>query len=228
MDQTPAHDQHNPDLLRLMPSDARCVIEVGCSSGALAREYKKQNNRSKYIGIEIDPDYAKRAERFCDEVRYLDVEVADESFFDDASSCECWVFGDTLEHMRDPWRLLKRIRYVIPSNGSIVACIPNAQHWSVQAKLSCGEFRYERSGLFDRTHLRWFTRLTIIEMFQTAGFRIESAIPRIFYEPNREKFLPLISAMAATVGADANIAVNDAMPLQYVIKAVPASIENAK
>jgi hypothetical protein len=65
-------------------------------------------------------------------------------------------------------------------------------------------------------------------MFQTTGFRIDSGMPRIFNEPNREKFLPLIRAMAEAAGADASIAVNDAIPLQYVIKAVPASIENTQ
>jgi len=43
MDQTPAHEQHNPDLLKLIPKDAKTIVEVGCSSGALAREYKKLN-----------------------------------------------------------------------------------------------------------------------------------------------------------------------------------------
>jgi SAM-dependent methyltransferase len=222
MNQTPAHDHHNPDLLRFMPGTASFVIEVGCSSGALAREYRKLNSGVRYVGIEIDSEYAKLAKRYCDEVRHLDVEIADDAFFSYAASCDCWVFGDTLEHMRDPWLLLERIRGVIPASGSVVACIPNAQHWSVQVRLNRGEFRYEASGLLDRTHLRWFTRLTIMEMFQSAGFIIDSGIPRIFNEPNRARFLPAIRAMATAAGANPDVAVRDAIPLQYVIRAVPA------
>jgi hypothetical protein len=109
----------------------------------------------------------------------------------------------------------------MPENGVVVACIPNAQHWSLQAKLSIGDFRYEASGLLDKTHLRWFTRQTMIELFEQAGFRIETGTSRIFDEPGREKFLPIIEKMAQTAGVDPKIALADALPLQYVVRAVP-------
>ena len=64
---------------------------------------------------------------------------------------DCWVFGDSLEHLRDPWALLGRIRSHLPIEAHIVACIPNAQHWSVQARLNCGIFRYEDQGLLEPT-----------------------------------------------------------------------------
>ena len=222
MDHTPAHEHHNPDLLALMPRDARAVVEVGCSSGALAREYKKLNGACTYTGIEVVPENAKLARRHCDTVLELDIESADDQYFRDHLDGNCWVFGDTLEHLRDPWMLLSRIRKFIPADGSIVACIPNAQHWSVQARLSCGQFRYEESGLLDRTHLRWFTRTTIAEMFRDAGYRIVREFPRIFNEPDREKIFPALRMMATSIGADPEIAVKDAIPLQYVVRAVPA------
>ena len=221
MDQTPAHERHNPDLLKLIPKDARVLVEVGCSSGALAREYKKINSNCRYIGVECVSEYAKLAERHCDSVIETDIESVDENFLRDTLACDCWIFGDALEHLMNPWLLLSRIRKIIPDNGSIVACIPNAQHWSIQARLSCGDFRYENSGLLDRTHLRWFTRLTIIEMFRDAGFKIVNASPRIFNEPNRERVLPVIKSMAASIGADPEMAASDALPLQYVLRAVP-------
>lgn len=221
MNQTPVHDRHNPDLLGVMPAAASRVIEVGCSSGALAREYKKLNAVARYTGIEIDADYAALAARHCDEVLHLDIENADDAFFDAAADCDCWVFGDTLEHLRDPWRVLQRIRGAIPPHGCIVACVPNVQHWSIQARLSSGAFRYEPAGLLDRTHLRWFTRQTLVELFRGCGFRVESGQPRIFEEPERDKFLPVIAAMAKAAGANPEVAVGDALALQYVIRAVP-------
>ena len=86
--------------------------------------------------------------------------------------------------------------------------------------LSVGAFRYQASGLLDRTHLRWFTRITIAEMFEGAGFRILDRRSRIFHEPARERILPRIGELAAAAGADADQAVLDAIPLQYVIRAV--------
>ena len=221
MDQTPIHEQHNPDLLKLIPIQSKKLIEVGCSSGALAREFKKISVNCYWLGIEIDSTYAELAKRHCDKSMALNIESAPENFWEETKNADCWIFGDTLEHLQDPWSILKLIRANISQTGSVVACIPNAQHWSLQVKLSIGDFRYESSGLLDRTHLRWFTRQTIIEMLDQSGFQIEAGFPRIFNEPNREVFLPIIEQMARAAGVDPQGAVTDALPLQYVIRAVP-------
>ena len=63
MDQTPAHDSHNPDFLRMIPDHSVNLIEIGCSSGALAREFKKINPVCNYYGIDIEPDYVELAKR---------------------------------------------------------------------------------------------------------------------------------------------------------------------
>jgi SAM-dependent methyltransferase len=220
MKQTPVHDVHNPDLLSLIPSGCRSVLEFGCSSGALAREYKKLNPAARYIGVEIVDEYAELARRFCDQVFELDADSTPDSFYEQHSDIDCWVFGDVLEHLKDPWRVLRQIRKVI-GKGCVVACIPNAQHWSVQARLCAGAFQYEDAGLMDRTHLRWFTRQTIHELFNASGFKLDAGFPRIFAEPQREKFLHAIREMAKVIGLDPEVAAQDSMPLQYVVRAVP-------
>jgi len=219
--QTPAHDRHNPELLAFLPKDSRTIVEVGCSSGALAKAYKEINADCYYIGVEIDSEYAELSRRYCDSVLNVNIEEADEEAFGSLVEADCWVFGDTLEHLKDPWSLLRRIRGSVSPDACIVACIPNAQHWSVQAILNCGLFRYEDAGLMDRTHLRWFTRITIMELFQATGFEAIEILPRIFDEPAREAVLPAIRAMALTIGEDPDQAATDAMAMQYVIKAVP-------
>lgn len=220
MDQTPVHEQHNADLLNLIPVASKNLIEVGCSSGALAREFKKLVPDADYRGVEIDADFAELARRHCNIVTVLNIESADEKFWSDNGDRNCWIFGDTLEHLQNPWRILKKINEVAPIDGVVVACIPNAQHWSLQVRLSIGDFRYENSGLMDRMHLRWFTRQTIVELFDQAGFSIEAGLPRIFDEPQREPFLPLIGQMAKLAGTDPDLAIADSLPLQYVVRAI--------
>ena len=100
-------------------------------------------------------------------------------------------------------------------------CIPNAQHWTVQVRLNIGDFRYEELGLLDKTHLRWFTRKTIFELLQQTGFMVIKAYTRVFAEPKREKFLPIIGEVAKLAGADPSEAIADAIPFQYVITATP-------
>ncbi|MFM1907058.1 MAG: hypothetical protein RLZZ591_735 [Pseudomonadota bacterium] len=221
MDQTPIHESHNPDLLRIIPAGLGFVMEVGCSSGALAREYVGANSGCKYVGVEIDSDYAESAKRYCSSVIVGDIDSFDDSFYTSNSKSQCWIFGDTLEHLKDPWGVLRKIRNVISDDGYIAACIPNAQHWSLQAKLAIGDWRYEKSGLLDKTHLRWFTRQTILELFRDSGFEVVSGFPRVFDDPMRESILPVIGLMARVSGCDERLAIEDSLPLQYVVLARP-------
>ena len=112
-------------------------------------------------------------------------------------------------------------RGIVTPDSFVIACIPNAQHWSMQARLNLGQFRYEERGLFDRTHIRWFTRTTIDEMFASCGFQIIDGRCRILDEPYREAALVGIRAFAEMIGADADRAATDATPLQYVVRAAP-------
>ncbi|MBF0121303.1 MAG: methyltransferase domain-containing protein [Desulfobacterales bacterium] len=223
MKQTPVHEIPNMDLLGLVPKNCKRIIEVGSSSGVLAREYKKINPDCHYIGIEIDPDYAALSKRFCDEVLQASIESLDDNSFSSLFPSDCWIFGDVLEHLIDPWSLLKRIRSLISGEASIVACLPNSQHWSIQAKINCGQIFYEDSGLLDRTHLRWFSRLTMIDLFQSTGFRISAGGPRIFKSMEPDKNIrKAIQAMAKAIGANVETSINDALAFQWVIKAIPA------
>lgn len=221
MKQTPLHDQHNPDLLRLIPSDAARLIEIGCSSGALAREFRKINPKCHYVGLDIDASYVDVARANCNEVIVADFESVGTEFFERFRDRDCWIFGDSLEHFRDPWSVLANVRRVAAPHACVVACIPNAQHWSMFARVAVGDLRYQDSGLMDRTHLRWFSRQTIIELFDRCGFRLVEGMPRIFHEPQRDAFLENIAEVAKLCGVDPDMARNDAMPLQYVVRAVP-------
>lgn len=221
MQQTPMHEQHNPDLLRMIPQTARRVIEVGCSSGALAREFRLRVPDVHWVGVDIDPAFTQAATRHCDRVLTLDIDGCDDAFFAEHADRDCWIFGDTLEHLKNPWAVLSGIRRVIPPTGHVVACIPNAQHWSLIARLALGDFTYQDSGLMDRTHLRWFTRTTILKLFQDQGFQVTQGFPRVFQEKDRARVLPHLLALSAALGADPRQVERDASALQYVIQAVP-------
>lgn len=218
---TPAHDASNPDLKALMPIHAQCIVEVGCSRGALARDYRRSHSCSHYIGIEIDSAAAEVARRHCTEVLHADIESLSEERWESLFPSDLWIFGDSLEHLRDPWSLLRRLRQRLDWNASIVACVPNAQHWSLQARLARGDFFYEDQGLLDRTHLRWFTRRTAIHLFESTGYAVEAFYPRLFAEPQRDVVLPGIRHLAQLSGGDAEDALKSCLPLQYILQARP-------
>ena len=220
MDQTPAHEIANATLLAQIPRDASKIIEFGCSSGALAREYKAINPDCHYVGVEIDNRYAQMASRYCDQVLVADLDAVGDDFFSQHTGYDCWIFGDVLEHLRDPWLMLERVRRVISEDGCVVACIPNAQHWSVISRLLLGDFHYEESGLLDRTHLRWFTRKTMSEMFQRTGYRVDTCVGRIV-PSNNQGVIDKLTELASALNASADEIRRDLSVIQFVFRVSP-------
>jgi hypothetical protein len=219
--QTPINNVHNADVLNFMRSDFSKVVEVGSSSGALARAYRQINPTCNYVGIEIDANYAEASKQHCTEVIHGNVEKLSDDAFRKLGDAQCWVFADALEHLYDPWQLLRRIKSNARADVEVVACIPNAQNWGIQACLNSGRFIYQDSGLLDRTHIRWLTRITILDLFQSNGFRVAEMISRILSQPS-EDMLAGIRQIARASGTDPEMAVQDAIPFQYVLRAMTA------
>ncbi len=217
---TPMHDGANHDLLGLVPDTVKRVVEVGCSSGATGAAFLEKHPGCEYIGIEIVPEYAQAARGRVTEVRVADIERMDARDFKALFPVDCWIFGDVLEHLYDPWQTLRSLHPSLSHAASIVACIPNAQHWSVQARLAVGAFEYESQGLLDRTHIRFFTRRTIMNLFRSTGYQVEAMGSRILAEESKRALaMPAIRALAAVLGEPPEAAERDAMPVQYVVRA---------
>ena len=221
MNQTPAHDLVNPELMAMIPPQTRRIVDVGCMQGSLAKVYRANRPDTEVIGIDIDANYAAVAAEHCTEAIAADIELMPDDEFEKLSPSDCWVFGDCLEHLRDPWRMLERVRATIDAQGCTLVCLPNAQHWSVQWRLASGNFRYEDSGLMDRTHIRWFTRTTMLELFSSTGWRIEQGLTRMIRSDDEDRHLLAVKAYAQACGLNPDVAAQDAQPFQYMFKLVP-------
>jgi methionine biosynthesis protein MetW len=153
-------------LLDAVPDGAR-VLDVGCAEGYLAAALKERG--CAVVGVEADPVAAERARAVCDAVVVGDVERPEtrarvEGRFDVA------LFGDVLEHLRDPEGVLRWAATVAPR---AVVSLPNIAHWTARRQLLRGRFPREDHGLFDRTHLRFFTRASARELVASAGLSVE-------------------------------------------------------
>ena len=132
------------------------VLDVGTATGYVAEILS--GYECQVTGIEVDPESARKAEGVCQKVVVGDVENLDLSGELEKESFDVVVFGDVLEHLKDPLHTLKRLKPFLNPEGYVVASIPNVAHGSVRLALLKGKFQYQSLGLLDDTHLRFFTR----------------------------------------------------------------------
>ena len=143
------------------------VLDVGCSTGALARVLQTRSNTVS--GVEIDPEAAKLAEPYLDRVVVGDLESINLLDHFEAGSFDVIVFADVLEHLRDPVAVLRGALPLLTPGGAVVVSLPNIAHGSVRLALLEGRFEYRPLGLLDDTHLRFFTRRSVEELLDAAG-----------------------------------------------------------
>jgi 2-polyprenyl-3-methyl-5-hydroxy-6-metoxy-1,4-benzoquinol methylase len=162
-------------LLDLVGANRR-VLDVGCSSGYLARPLVERG--CAVVGIERDPEAARLARTVCDDVVVGDVEDVDLPF--DTASFDVVLCGDLIEHLRDPEAFLARMRPYLRERGRLVLSTPNVANWAIRVSLLAGRWRYTDRGILDRTHAHLFTRSTLLEALRSAGYRpveVEFTIP---------------------------------------------------
>jgi 2-polyprenyl-3-methyl-5-hydroxy-6-metoxy-1,4-benzoquinol methylase len=157
------------ELLPLIPETAMKILDVGCGEGMLG-EYLLQRGAQTVIGVENNPGAAQSARSRLTRVIEEDVEAL--SFASDLGHFDAIICADVLEHLMDPWGVLKRLAQCISQDGYLIASIPNTRYLALINHLVNGHWTYDSSGLLDQTHLRFFTLAEIKEMFVKAGLSI--------------------------------------------------------
>lgn len=208
----------NPDLLNRIPLAARVVLDVGCGEGALAAAYRRMNPTARLLGLEPDAHAAAVARTHMDEVAEIDVD-RDPLPFDLPHGIDCLIYGDTLQHLKDPFAVLRRHAEALNPDGVVLICVPNLEHWSFAERLFRGTWAYEPSGLLDATHLRWFTVDTMRQGLVDAGLSLCDVIPRIFDAEAAQRFVGALAPGLAAMGIDPDNYLQRAAPLQYVWRA---------
>jgi cyclopropane fatty-acyl-phospholipid synthase-like methyltransferase len=169
-------------------------------------------------GVELSPESAESARRHCEKVVVGDAETLDLERALDGALFDAVVFADVLEHLREPGTVLHRLRPLLAEGGAVIASIPNVAHASVRLALLAGEFRYREAGLLDRTHLRFFTRESIQDLFEASGYLVTHWLRRRLSIEESEVGPPartVPEAVRAWIAADP-----EAATYQFVVRAV--------
>lgn len=163
------------DLLEMLPQGGGLrLLELGAGDGATLRAAKALSLAAFTVGIDIveppaPPAGEPAVDRFlCGNIETLELDLAPGSF--DAVLC-----ADVLEHLIDPWRVVARLAGLLRPGGLFLSSIPNIRnHRALRPIVLGGDFRYAEAGLLDRSHLRFFCRANIRELFAGAGLVVEA------------------------------------------------------
>ncbi len=179
------------DILAELPKDpAARILEIGCGTGATGEAALATGRAGFYRGVEFDPDSAERARSVLTDVVCANVETIDPALI--ADTYDVLILSEVLEHLIDPWGVMKALIPFVKPGGLVSASSPNISHHKVIRSLLAGRFEYETEGVMDRTHVRWFTPASYRAMFEEAGFQTLSVGPVAPY-PGKARLINRLS-----------------------------------
>jgi 2-polyprenyl-3-methyl-5-hydroxy-6-metoxy-1,4-benzoquinol methylase len=158
------------EIAPLLPERVDRILEVGCGSGATMRWIRTQRSVHHAVGVELFPEAAELAATAFDLLLSGNIETmpSPEGRFD------LIIALDVLEHLVDPWLAVTRLQAMLSDDGAMVVSLPNISHYSVALPLLFrDQWRYERDGLLDQTHLRFFTKETALDMLTSGGLIVD-------------------------------------------------------
>ncbi|MFN7153199.1 MAG: methyltransferase domain-containing protein [Acidovorax sp.] len=149
------------------------ILDLGCGSGALG-QHLKETRRCTSDGVTLSQAEADHARPHYRRVEVDDLETADLRTMFGGQQYDYIVCADVLEHLRRPEQVLLACRDLLVPSGRLLISVPNAGYSGLVAELLEGEFRYRDEGLLDRTHLRFFTRRSLLRFLTEQRWSLDS------------------------------------------------------
>lgn len=209
-------------MVELIGSNKR-VLDVGCANGYLAKVLTEKG--CTVSGVEYDEKAAEEARPVLERLVVGDLEQLDLAEELGDARFDVIVFGDVLEHLRDPLPVLRASRALLAPGGYTVISIPNVAHGAVRLSLLKGRFDYRPLGLLDSTHIRFFTRDNLKVLLSDAGFAATDFLRTTagIYETE----LGVQPGDAPEQVVQEVLADPDATTYQFVVRAVPDDADYA-
>lgn len=175
-----SHAREN--IIALLPDGSNRVLEIGCGFGNTLIEAKRRGKASEIIGVDIN-NLSVSGE--LDGFIVGNIETASlpysQEYFD------AIILADVLEHLQDPWRVLKNVMHYLKKGGICIISIPNIRELrTIGGILLKGRFEYRDCGILDKTHLRFFCKKDIVQLIHSAGLEINKIDFKI--SPRRKLF----------------------------------------
>lgn len=170
----PLYFGHNRiELLPFIPEKVSTALDIGCGNGTFGALLKETYKEIEVWGVEPDKGSASQAKEKLDIV-INDLFHSDHPEFS-GQKFDVIFFNDVLEHLNDPTEALAMCKNLLTPNGHIIASIPNIRWYPViLSLLRYKDFKYTNAGVMDKTHLRFFTKKSMIRLFEESGYHVDS------------------------------------------------------
>lgn len=163
------------DLLKHIKGESNNVLDVGCALGINGQYLIDSKIADTVYGIEYDKKMASEAEKcntkvFCGD---LNDEIFRNDILKESVLFDYMIFGDILEHLYEPTKVLEDLKTRLSKNGKIIISLPNIAHVElfIQVYLK-GSWPQNNRGIFDKTHLRWFTKKDCFKMVESCNLNV--------------------------------------------------------
>lgn len=207
-------------LCSFIPPGSR-VLDLGCGNGAVGRYLNKRDHGETIVdGLTISREEAEVARQHYGLVHVADLDSCVLTDLFQASAYDIVVCADVLEHIRHGAEVLRQCKRLLTSEGSALLSIPNVAYSGLLAELMEGEFRYRAEGLLDSTHLRFYTRRTLLRFLKQEGWQI-GALETIERDLPASEFRVAFDALPPAVARHL-LALPDALTYQFVVAARPS------
>lgn len=162
----------NEDVLKLITKPCSNILDAGCGGGSLAKILSATGHRVD--GVTISAEEYAIAKDYVNNIYLYDLEKGLPENIQHLQY-DYVICSHVLEHIVSPEKLLKDIYRTLKPNGLLVVALPNIMHYKSRLKLIAGEFNYEDAGIWDNTHVKWYTFDTAKKLLTEYGFSIELA-----------------------------------------------------
>ncbi len=159
-----------PAFLQLIDPRGLRILDLGCGGGHNGALLKKAGARA-VVGVELDARASKEARKRLDAVIQCDLAHLDPAQLGD-EPFDAILASDVLEHLVEPEAVLAKALTRLRPGGVVVLSLPNVSHVSVFAALLAKRWPRRSSGIFDRTHLRFFAKHDMVALLEGAGLRV--------------------------------------------------------
>lgn len=164
-----------PGLLKYIKGESKTVLDVGCALGTNGLYLLENRIATTVYGVEFNEKMASEAKKnitkvFCGDLNNSNFrnEVLKES-----PSFDYIVFGDILEHLYEPLKVLIDLKSLSKPNGQIIISLPNIGHIELFIQVFIkGTWPMNERGIFDKTHMRWFTRKDVFQLAKSANLDV--------------------------------------------------------